>query len=640
MAAVDLEAAPEVLKHYSIGTVKKIGPASFGLGEHGKALLVESDQGKYILKPLTTALYPELIDGARYEVSVVNELVRKGFPAAPLVATTKAKTASKEDRFLVEASNGKVYLLYRFIEGKSVSHEEMNRPQFNAFVDTLASFHQTLSAFKPAGKRSRPSITDFKVQKERLDQLKALLLRKQANAKTPLSRGEKFFLEQVDFILDQLSVLNLNLPPPVYKKLPKAKIDGDYHPGNAVFQGNRVLAVFDWDHLREEARIYDFFNEIFPNITSDKRFNVPALLRAVTRYEKTQPLNKAEKETLPEMARLKFLDLATWIVRPEKISERHQYDLSSIPPLEQAIAILDRNDHVFAWFQDNLTVLKDIDQQIRKGSFRIPRSEARSEKGGIPDQEPKEIRVRYALGEKGIHLDPSDSIVKILKELNRDYPDLVITVELALPDGKTTPPEIIKKLGYFAPDFNTVLKAFLLPQLPGHLYITYSGKGAETAKQKFETEVAERDLDTGAILETSLKPVSTVLSETRADYEALESRAKDLAAAFRRQKQVEQADEKLNELIRQWIQLTPPAQKVSLPEKGVLGFKNVENGFTFWQDLAASVQNSAFEQKTAALSALEALLTAAHIFYTQKAKQNEKNRGTRLFYYDQALQPL
>src|SRR3990167_3573650 len=36
MAAVDLEAAPEVLKHYSIGTVKKIGPASFGLGEHGQ----------------------------------------------------------------------------------------------------------------------------------------------------------------------------------------------------------------------------------------------------------------------------------------------------------------------------------------------------------------------------------------------------------------------------------------------------------------------------------------------------------------------------------------------------------------------------------------------------------------------------
>ena len=103
--------------------------------------------------------------------------------------------------------------------------------------------------------------------------------------------------------------------------------------------------------------------------TPDNTFNVEGLLGAATRYEHASHLTDTEKYTLPELARLKFTYLATWFVLPEKISERHMYDLSKIDSLEQVIAITDRTPFILHWFQKNIAVLRDIDNRISDGSF-------------------------------------------------------------------------------------------------------------------------------------------------------------------------------------------------------------------------------------------------------------------------------
>jgi len=381
MAKIDLEAAPLVLRHYNLEQVSAIVPTMGGVGEHGKSLRITAGQEDYILKPMTTAIFPELLEGARYEVSVVNKLVQEGVAVASLQPTTKVQVLKDEDRFLVEADNGKIYLLYRVIRGQELTHEDLNEDQFYSFINTLATIHRSLMNFTPTGQRSRPSIMDFSVQKDRLRLLRRIILKKRKDDPSYVfSRGETFFINNVEFILEQLSLLESNTPPALYTSLPRTQVHGDYHPGNVIFQGNQITGVFDWDHLREEAKVYDFFHGLFQNVTPDQRFNVEGLIKAVSRYEETLPLTDLERQVLPEMARLKYLDLLTWIVRPEKLAERHMYDLSNTDSLQQAVAILDRNDGVFAWFRGNIAVLRDIHERIEDGSFdqAIRRSEIRS----------------------------------------------------------------------------------------------------------------------------------------------------------------------------------------------------------------------------------------------------------------------
>ncbi len=369
MARADLEAAPEVLKQYALGEVQKISPTAGGIGEHGKSLQVTTSKGKYILKPLTRVLYPELTEGARFEVSVVRELVRKGIPAADLVPTTKPAGEFDEDRYFVEAANGKIYLLYHFVEGQNLTPETLNTKQFENSIDVLAAMHKTLRDFQVTGKRTRPSILDFENQKERIKQLQARLVQKQADPSAVLTRGERFFLQNASFLLEQISLLNLNLPPPVYARLPQTLVHGDFHPGNMTYEGDQVKAVFDWDHLRKEVRIYDFFKGIFKITTDDRTFNLQGLRQEVERYQKNQALTEEEIQAIPEMARRHVLDMMTWMVRPEKLSERHLYDLSAVDPLEQSLAIIDRNGNVYGWFSTNIEVLRDIDEKIRSGAF-------------------------------------------------------------------------------------------------------------------------------------------------------------------------------------------------------------------------------------------------------------------------------
>lgn len=412
MARPDIEAAPAVLAQYDIGKILSIGPTGGGVGEHGKSLLITTDQGRYVLKPLTAALYPELADGARFEVSSVRELVRQGLPAADLVRTQKAAGDFEEDRFFVEAANGKIYLLYRLSEGSTVSVDALTPGQRASSIQLLAAMHKALSGFEPIGSRTRPSIFDFSQTVEKFKQLEEALLKRQRETPGYFStRAERFFLEYADFILEQISLFNLNLPPPLIAELPVTLVHGDFHPLNMTYEGNTVRGLFDWDHLRRDVRADDLFHGIFDLKEETQTFNLAGMKEAALLYDRFQPLQDAEFRALPELARRQLLEYLSWIVRPEKLAERHLYDLSAVSPEEQGLAVLDRNDLVYGWFLSNIRVLKDLDAKIKSGEFAraVTRSELRAgeeliqdwnekhyfRQPGKPDDEPGHLGVQF-----------------------------------------------------------------------------------------------------------------------------------------------------------------------------------------------------------------------------------------------------
>jgi len=108
--------------------------------------------------------------------------------------------------------------------------------------------------------------------------------------------------------------------------LPITAVHGDYHPGNLKYQGNKVVAVldFDWSHM--DFRIYDVGLAVFYFCTSweadsDGRIQLDRLHHfllayqlAAKAYSWIEPLPADEAECLPQMIQLANLFIIDWTV--------------------------------------------------------------------------------------------------------------------------------------------------------------------------------------------------------------------------------------------------------------------------------------------------------------------------------------
>jgi len=106
------------------------------------------------------------------------------------------------------------------------------------------------------------------------------------------------------------------LPPRRFWRLPQAIVHGDFHQGNMLFQGDRLVGMFDWDYACEHPRLKDIANAlIFLGARRERPFDpadirtyvqaiafepawVSAFLRA---YEQDELLTGEERAALPAM---------------------------------------------------------------------------------------------------------------------------------------------------------------------------------------------------------------------------------------------------------------------------------------------------------------------------------------------------
>jgi len=107
------------------------------------------------------------------------------------------------------------------------------------------------------------------------------------------------------------------LPPQRFWRLPQTIVHGDFHQGNMLFRGDKLVGVFDWDYACEHPRLKDVANALMflgGRIPAEK-FDpadirtyvqpvtfVPARVRAFLRaYEALTPLTREERAALPAM---------------------------------------------------------------------------------------------------------------------------------------------------------------------------------------------------------------------------------------------------------------------------------------------------------------------------------------------------
>jgi Ser/Thr protein kinase RdoA (MazF antagonist) len=50
---------------------------------------------------------------------------------------------------------------------------------------------------------------------------------------------------------------------PIWPEIPRSLLHGDFHPGNLLFDGDSVVAVLDWEAVREDASLAEFASAAF-----------------------------------------------------------------------------------------------------------------------------------------------------------------------------------------------------------------------------------------------------------------------------------------------------------------------------------------------------------------------------------------
>lgn len=292
-AKFESEELAVVLSHYDLGILESITEFARGSVNSPKVGIV-AERGKFLLK--RRADERGAGKRVRFAHAVIAQLVSNGFPAARPVP-------SRDRKQTIVLFRESIYELFEFIRGQTYSQTE---EETYAGGEMLARFHQALAEVElppsleaPAGdyhdcaavrsglatiRNSIASHDSFSGHEAELPELVGLLL------------------SMYDEACDQVVAAGLD-------SRPLCLTHGDWHPGNVLYRGGKVLAVVDFDSARVSRRILDVGTgalqfsvigtgepETWPDHLDEAR------LRAfVTGYDSIAPLSSEDKQMIPNL---------------------------------------------------------------------------------------------------------------------------------------------------------------------------------------------------------------------------------------------------------------------------------------------------------------------------------------------------
>jgi homoserine kinase type II len=245
-AAVAQEQAPQqreqfgadeiavVLSHYDLGEIESAVEFPRGSRKAPK-LLVSSERGKFLLKRRARGRdEPEKV---AFTHALQLYLAEQKFPMAHLIGTRKHNNSMLQVQ-------GAVYELFEFVAGQAYPHT------LEATHDsgrTLATYHKLLTDFRTEWRPGAGSYHAAPAVQRGFDTLLP-------KATTPEEGEVLTFLAESYLHASQMADGH------GLSAWPKQIVHADWHPGNILFQGDRVMAVIDYDSARFLPRIVDVAN--------------------------------------------------------------------------------------------------------------------------------------------------------------------------------------------------------------------------------------------------------------------------------------------------------------------------------------------------------------------------------------------
>lgn len=144
--------------------------------------------------------------------------------------------------------NGYVYELYPFRPG--APHDPESLVQIAEAGRALARYQSAARSFRPPPGKEWPRYHDPKGIREGLAEMEADLRR---------------VLPPRDwsYLAAAVEDLEREYPDALYDALPRLVVHGDFHPGNVLYENDRVSGIFDLDWATEQPRVLDVADGLF-----------------------------------------------------------------------------------------------------------------------------------------------------------------------------------------------------------------------------------------------------------------------------------------------------------------------------------------------------------------------------------------
>jgi Ser/Thr protein kinase RdoA (MazF antagonist) len=222
--------------------------------------------------------------------AVQSQLSKQGFPVAPLIAT--------RDEFgtILQLSNN-VYELFKFVGGTRYSGSA------EATIDTgrqLAKFHQYLTDFKFEWEPVKASCHNSTMVRRHLKTIAADI--SHSSERRILHCGEEL-MSLYNSASVQVNTLG-------FDSWPKQVVHGDWHPGNMLFDKDKLVAVFDFDSVKVAQPVTDLANAMLqfslvgyhPNPTNWPDYlDQTKLVKILRGYREVIELDKDHIESLLDL---------------------------------------------------------------------------------------------------------------------------------------------------------------------------------------------------------------------------------------------------------------------------------------------------------------------------------------------------
>jgi len=239
-----------VLSYYDIGIIQRLKNLRAGSGGAAKIVVV-SERGKYLLK--RRAKGKEDVDRTAFAHSIQTKLAQMNFPVARLVADRNGSTIVCIDHHLYE--------LFEFMAGSRYNGSAAST------VDAgrqLGRFHTHLSNFSSSYNPVSRSFHDSAAVRRHLGELSATEPGKDSTAAENLPGKDDGSAGQLAIVATSLGRIYETAAKQAndsgFASWPEQIIHGDWHPGNMLFSGDRVVAVLDFDSVKVAAGVTDLAN--------------------------------------------------------------------------------------------------------------------------------------------------------------------------------------------------------------------------------------------------------------------------------------------------------------------------------------------------------------------------------------------
>jgi Ser/Thr protein kinase RdoA (MazF antagonist) len=227
----------EVLSHYDIGKIRKV-MRLIGGSSRAPKIVVTTGRGRFLLKRRSQG--KDDVYRVAFAHAVQTHLAKRYFPVAPLLTTRDQVSTILQLR-------DNIYELFKFVGGVRYNGSA------EATIDTgrqLARFHQYLANFEFEWEPLKASFHDSATMRGHLKMV--------ASDSSP---GEDKHLPEVgEQLMTLYNASSVRVNQLGFDSWGEQVVHGDWHPGNMLFDKDKLVAVLDFDSVKIAPPITDLAN--------------------------------------------------------------------------------------------------------------------------------------------------------------------------------------------------------------------------------------------------------------------------------------------------------------------------------------------------------------------------------------------